>query len=232
MDLLASCLAYAGSICKIDRMANVLPWKRLTFILGCCVLPLNSYAEFYAGGSILLHPFPYHNLPYYNIKLGSSKLNVLANGISINVGYKICFHRYALATELDTGNFSDADGEIKFNNIEHYVSASYYLALKQKFGVYLNHNFLIFGTIGLSQNSIGDRVYITAKYYNKKQLSALYGLGIEYYTMRYKNLALFAEWFYFTPTNKTLYSGGAKPPGYSLSTAGGVLQFGMRYYFA
>lgn len=206
-------------------------FKILFLLTACCVLPLKTYASWYAGGSILLHPFPYRPIESNYIKLGSSKLKVLANGISINAGYKFCFNRYALATEVDIGSFSDGDGNIYYQDIKHYVSATYYLALKQKFGFYINPNFMLYGLLGLSENSIGDRVYSTGKYYNKKQVSFLPGLGLEYYTKRDNKLALFAEWFYYTPTNMTSYSGGAKPPSYSLSTYGQVLQLGMRYYF-
>lgn len=193
--------------------------------------PLTAQASWYVGGSILLHPFPYHNIPSNYIKLGSSKLKILANGISLDAGYKFDIRNYLLATEFDVGSFSDADGNVFYQDVKHYVSASYYLALKQKFGVYLKPNLDLYGVLGFSQNSVGDRIYSTAEYFNKKQISFLYGLGLEYYTKRDSKMALFAEWFYFTPTNMTLYSGGAKPPsGYSLSTCGEVFQLGMRYY--
>lgn len=204
----------------------------LFLLIACSLFPLNTYASLYVGGSILLHPFPYHPIPSNYIKLGTSKVSTLANGISINIGYKFCINNYILASEFDVGNFSDADGNIFYQDIEHYVSASYYLAIKQKFGFYVKNNFMLYALLGLSQNSIGDRVYITANYYNKKQLSVLYGAGFEYYTKRDNKIAVFAEWFYFTPTNKTLYSGGAKPPtAYSLSAYGAIFQFGVRYYF-
>ena len=182
---------------------------------------------------MLLHPFPYHPIPSNKIKLGSSKLNILANGISINAGYKFRMNNnFMLASEFEIGGFSDADGDIIYKGITHFVSASYYLALKQKLGFYVKPNLMIYGLLGLSQNSIGDRVYSTTEYFNKKQVSFLYGGGLEYYTERDRNIGLFAELFYFTPTNMTLYSGGAEPsPAYSLSTNGAVLQFGLRYYF-
>lgn len=206
--------------------------KVLFLILASCAPPLDAYAGWYAGGSILLHPFPYRPVQSNYIKLGSSKLHVLGNGISINAGYKFCLNRYALASEFDIGSFSDSDGNIIYRGLKHYVSASYYLALKQKFGYHIRPDFMLYGLLGLSQNSIGDRIYSTAEYFNKKQVSFLYGGGLEYYTKRDWKISVFAEWYYFTPTNMTLYSGGAKPPSaYSLSTAGGVLQFGMRYYF-
>ncbi len=204
----------------------------LFLLIVCCVFPLNTYASLYAGGSILLHPFPYHPIPYNYIKLNSSKLSVLANGISINVGYKFRMNNYVLASELDIGTFSDSDGDVFYQGLKHYVSASYYMAIKQKLGFYVKPYFMVYGLLGLSQNSIGDRIFSTAEYFNKKQVSFIYGGGLEYYTKRDSKIALFAEWFYFTPTNMTLYSGGAKPPpAYSLSTHGGILQFGMRYYF-
>lgn len=196
------------------------------------VAPLNTYASWYVGGSILLHPLPYHPISSNYIKLASSRLSVLANGISINAGYKFCMNRYILASEFDIGSFSDADGNVIYQGFEHYVCASYYLALKQKLGFYVKPNFMVYGLLGLSQNSIGDRIYKTAQYFNKKQLSFLFGGGLEYYTKRDSKIALFGEWFYFTPTRMNLYSGGAKPPSrYSLSTYGGILQFGIRYYF-
>lgn len=204
----------------------------LFLLIACCVFPLNTYANWYVGGSALLHPFPYYPIPSNYIKPGTSKLSVLANGISINAGYKFCMTHYLLASEFDIGSFSDADGNVIYQGLKHYVSASYYLALKQKLGFQVKPNFMVYGLLGLSQNSIGDRIYSTAQYFNKKQLSFLYGGGLEYYTKRDSKIALFAEWFYFTPTSITLYSGGAKPPSaYSLSTYGAVLQFGMRYYF-
>lgn len=210
-------------VCKI---------RDLFLFMTCCVSPLNTYASWYVGGSVLLHPFPYHTISSNYIKLGSSRVGVLANGISINTGYKFCIKNYLLASELDVGYFSDSDGNVMYKGLKHYVSAAYYLAIKQKFGVYVNPNFSLYGLLGLSQNSIGDRIYSTEQYFNKKQISILYGAGLEYYTMRDRKIALFAESFYFTPTNKTLYSGGAKPPsGYSLSTYGVILQLGMRYYF-
>lgn len=137
-----------------------------------------------------------------------------------------------LATELDIGGFSDADGNVIYQNVKHYVSASYYMAIKQKFGIHITPNFVGYGLLGLSENSIGDRVYSTEQYFNRKQLSFLYGGGIEYYTKRDNKVALYAEFIYFTPTNKTLYSGGANAStAYSLSTYGIIPQFGMRYYF-
>lgn len=204
----------------------------LFLLIVCCVSPINTYAGWYVGGSVLLHPVPYHPIGSNYIKLGTSKLEVLSNGISINAGYKFCLHNYVLASEFDIGSFSDADGDITYQGLKHYISASYYLAIKQKLGFHVKPNFMVYGLLGFSQNSIGDRVYSTAEYFNKKQLSFLYGGGLEYYTKRDNKIALFAESFYFTPTNMTLYSGGAKPPsGYSLSAYGVILQFGMRYYF-
>lgn len=106
------------------------------------------------------------------------------------------------------------------------------MALKQKIGLNLSPNFTAYGLLGLSENSIGDRVYSTAQYYNRKQVSVLYGAGLEYFTKRDTKVALYAEFIYFTPTNMTFYSGGADTPkGYSLSTYGIIPQFGMRYYF-
>ena len=197
-----------------------------------CVLPLNAYAVWYVGGSVLLHPFPYRPISTNYIQLGSARLGVLANGISINGGYKFLLNKYMLATEFDIGSFSDADGDITYQGLKHYVSASYYLAIKQKFGYNINPNWMIYGLIGLSQNSIGDRVFVLTEYNNKKQISFLYGGGVEYYTKRDSRIALFAEGFYFTPTGMTSYSGGAKPPtAYSLSAYGAIFQFGLRYYF-
>lgn len=197
-----------------------------------CVSQLNIYAGWYTGGAILLHPIPYHTMDSNYIKLGSSKLNVLANGISVNGGYKFHLNKYMLATELDIGGFSDADGNIVYQNVKHYVSASYYMAIKQKLGFYLTPNFVGYGLLGFSENSIGDRVYSTEQYFNKKQLSFLYGGGIEYYTKRDYKIGLYAEFIYFTPTSKALYSGGANAPeAYSLSVYGIIPQFGMRYYF-
>ncbi len=203
----------------------------LFLLIACYALPVDAYASWYGGASILLHPFPYSPIHSNYIKLGSSRSTTLANGISINAGYKFPMNRYMLASEFDIGYFSDADGNITYQGLMHYVSASYYMALKQKFGFQINHDFLIYGLLGLSQNSIGDRVYSTTDYYNKKQLSVLFGGGLEYYTKRDNRIALFAECFYFTPTHMTSYSGGAEPPsGYSLSTYGAVLQLGLRYY--
>lgn len=210
------------------------PYKinMLFLLIIFCVSPLNSHAGWYSGGSILLHPIPYHPMDSNYIKLGSSKLNVLANGISINAGYKFCLNKYILAPEFDIGGFSDADGNIVYQGVKHYVSASYYMAIKQKFGFHVTPNFVGYGLLGLSENSIGDRIYSTTQYFNKKQLSFLYGGGIEYYTKRDNKIALFAEIIYFTPTNMTLYSGGAKAStAYSLSEYGIIPQFGMRYYF-
>jgi hypothetical protein len=206
--------------------------KGLIGLIIFCMSPVNIYASWYTGGAILLHPIPYHNINSNYIKLGSSKLNVLANGIAINGGYKFCLNKYMLASELDIGGFSDADGNIVYQDVKHYVSASYYMAIKQKFGFHLTPNFVGYGLLGLSENSIGDRVYSTGQYFNRKQLSFLYGGGIEYYTKRDNKVGLFVEGIYFTPTNKTLYSGGANAStAYSLSAYGIIPQFGMRYYF-
>lgn len=206
--------------------------RALFLLIACGTYPLNSYASWYAGGSIMLQPFPYHTIPTNYIKLGTSKVNDLANGISINGGYKFCIKKYVLASELDIGGFPDADGNLTYLGIQHYVSASYYIAIKQKFGYHIKPDFMLYGLLGLSQNSIGDRIYSTAEYFNRKQISFLYGGGLEYYTKRDSKIAIFAEWFYFTPTHMSFYSGGAKAPsGYTLSTYGGLLQFGMRYYF-
>ncbi len=197
-----------------------------------CVLPFRIYASWYTGGAVLLHPLPYHTVDSNYIKLGSSKLNVLANGIAINAGYKFCLNKYMLASEFDIGGFSDADGNIVYQKVKHFVSASYYMALKQKFGFHLTPHFVGYGLLGLSENSIGDRIYSTAQYFNRKQLSFLYGGGMEYYTKRDNKVALFAEFIYFTPTHMTLYSGGANSSNaYSLSVYGLIPQFGMRYYF-
>lgn len=209
----------------------VIKSRALFFLIVSCGASLNAHASWYVGGSILIHPFPYHTISSNYIKIGTSKQGVLANGISINAGYQFNINKYLLASEFDIGSFSDADGNVIYQDLKHYVSASYYMAIKQKLGFWIKPNFIIYGLIGLSQNSIGDRIYSTAEYFNKKQVSFLYGAGLEYYTKRDNKVALFAEWFYFTPTNMTLYSGGAKPPSYSLSTYGGILQFGMRYYF-
>lgn len=222
-----------GILTTASKTIYNIPTVRILFLfLASCTSPLNAYASWYAGGTILLHPFPYHPIKSNYIKLGTSKLNVLANGIAVNAGYKFCVANYMLASEFDIGSFSDADGNLTYQDLKHYVSASYYLALKQKLGFYIKPNFVMYGLLGVSQNSIGDRVYLTEEYFNKKQVSFLYGGGLEYYTKRDSKIGLFAEWFYYTPTNMTSYSGGAKPPtGYSLSTRGGILQFGMRYYF-
>lgn len=204
----------------------------LFLLIAWSLSPLTTYASWYVGGSILLHPLPYRPFQTNYIKLGTSRVSLLANGISLNTGYKFCLRRLILATEFDIGSFSDADGELIYQNLEHYVSATYYFALKQKFGYPIRFNFMGYGLLGLSQNSIGDRIYFFGKYYNKKQVSYLYGAGLEYYTLRDCRIALFVEGFYFAPTRWTSYSGGARPPStYSLSTRGVVLQFGMRYYF-
>lgn len=204
----------------------------LCLLIACCELPLNTYASWYAGGSLLLHPLPYRPFQSNYITLGTSRVSVLSNGISLNGGYKFCIDHYMLASEFDIGSFSDGDGVLVYKDIKHYMSASYYVALKQKLGFFVMDNFAIYGLLGLSQNSIGDRVYSTGHYYNRKQVSILYGGGLEYYTERDSKIALFAESFYFTPTSMNSSSGGAHPPrGYSLSTYGVVLQFGMRYYF-
>lgn len=221
-------LQSSSKIVRVVPKIIILCWLAIV----CYALPFNACASWYVGGSILLHPFPYHPIPSNSIKLGSSKLNVLANGISINGGYQFRINNYMLASELDIGGFSDADGDIMYQGIKHYVNAAYYLALKQKLGFYIKTNFMLYGLLGLSQNSIGDRIYSTTEYFNKKQVSFLYGGGLEYYTKRDRNIALFAECFYFIPTSMTLYSGGAKPSSaYSLSANGAILQFGLRYYF-
>lgn len=208
--------------------------QRFIFLLTAgCAFSLNTYASWYAGGSVMIHPLPYYNVHTNYIKLGTSRVNEIANGISINGGYKLRFKNcFMWASEVDIGSFVDADGDLFYQGLKHYVSASYYVALKQKLGFYVTPNVMLYGLLGLSQNSIGDRVYNTGEYFNKKQISFISGAGLEYYTKRDSKVALFSEWFYFTPTNMTFYSGGAKPPkGYSLSTYGAVLQFGMRYYF-
>lgn len=212
---------------------NWKPYKiKVLLLIVFCLSPLNTRASWYSGGSILLHPIPYNTMDSNYIKLGSSKLNVLANGISINIGYKFNFNKYMTASEFDIGGFSDADGNVVYQDVKHYVSASYYMAIKQKLGFHFTPNFVGYGLLGLSENSIGDRVYSTAQYFNKKQLSFLYGGGLEYYTKRDNKIALFAEFIYFTPSNATLYSGGANAStAYSLSTYGIIPQFGMRYYF-
>lgn len=228
------CLKIAtGNLKTSPKIICIVSKIRVLFLfIGCCVPPLTTYASCYVGGSILLHAFPYRPISSNYIKLGTSRLSVLANGISINAGYKLCMNNYILASELDVGSFSDGDGVVIYQGLKHYVSASYYLAIKGKLGFHVKPNFMVYGLLGLNQNSIGDRVYSTAKYFNKKQVSFIYGGGLEYYTKRDSRIALFAEWFYFTPTSMTLYSGGAKPPpAYSLSTYGAILQFGMRYYF-
>lgn len=214
-------------ICIVSKI------RVLFLFIACYVSPLNTYADWYAGGSIMLHPFPYRPVPSNYIKLGTSKLEVLANGISLNAGYRFCVMKnYILASEFDIGAFSDADGDLRYQGLKHFLSASYYLGIKQKLGFHVNPNLVVYGLLGLSQNSIGDRIYVKVEYFNKKQISFLFGGGLEYYTKRDPKIALFAEYFYFTPTSMTSYSGGAKPPtAYSLSTYGGVLQLGMRYYF-
>jgi hypothetical protein len=182
---------------------------------------------------LLIHPIPYYPLNSNSIKLGTSKVNVLANGVSLSGGYQFRLKNvYMLATEFDIGAFSDSDGDLTYQGLKHFVSASYYMALKQKFGYFVKPNLMLYGMLGLSQNSIGDRVYTTVQYFNKKQVSVLFGGGVEYYVKRYPNIALFGEYFYFTPTGMTTYSGGARPPtAYSLSANGGVLELGLRYYF-
>lgn len=228
------CLEIAtGNLKTSARIVCIVSKIRVLFLLiACCVPPLNTYASWYVGGSIMLHPFPYDPIRSNYIKLGTSKLGIIANGISINGGYKFGINNFITASELDIGSFSDADGNVKYQGIKHYVSASYYLAIKQRLGFHVKPNFIVYGLLGLSQNSIGDRLYPTAKYFNKKQVSFLYGGGLEYCTKRDSKIGLFAEWFYFTPTNMTLYSGGSKPASaYSLSTYGAILKFGMRYYF-
>jgi opacity protein-like surface antigen len=141
-------------------------------------------------------------------------------------------NNYVMVSEIDVGSFFDADGNVTYRGLKHYVNATYYLAVKQKIGFHIKPNFMVYGLLGLSQNSIGDRIYETAEYFNKKQISYLYGGGLEYYPKQNNKFALFSELFYFTPTNKTLYSGGAKSPSmYALSVHGSVFQVGMRYYF-
>lgn len=220
--------AIAKNLKTSSKIICIISKVSVLFLLIAC--SLNTYASWYAGGSILLHPLPYRPITSNYIQVGSSRTSVLANGISINAGYKFLLTKYILASELDIGAFSDADGDLYYRRLEHYVSASYYLALKQKLGMPIKSNYLLYGLLGLSQNSVGDRVYSTATYYNRKQVSLLFGGGLEYYTQRNRQIALFAEWFYFTPTSMTLYSGGAKPPKYSLSTYGAILELGMRYY--
>ncbi len=217
------CLKIAIKICKSYKI----------IVLLFCLSPLNTRAGWYTGGAILLHPLPYKTVDSNHIKLGSSKLNVLANGIAIHGGYKFYLNnKYMLASEFDIGGFSDADGNVEYRGVKHFVSASYYMAIKQKLGFHITPNFVGYGLLGFSENSIGDRIYSTTEYFNKKQLSFLYGGGIEYYTKRDNKVALFIEGIYFTPTNNTLYSGGANASKeYSLSVSGIIPQFGMRYYF-
>lgn len=214
-------------ICFFSKM------RFLFLLIASCALSLNTYASWYAGGSVMLHPLPYHNIPTNYIKVGTSKAYEIGNGISINGGYKFRVNNcIMLASEADIGCFVDADGDVTYQDLKHYVSASYYVAIKQKLGFYVRPNFILYGLLGLSQNSIGDRIYSKGEYFNKKQVSFLYGGGLEYYIKQVSKVAIFSEYFYFTPTNMTSYSGGAKPPsGYSLSVYGAALQFGMRYYF-
>lgn len=215
-------------ICIISKIR----FRVLLLLIVSCEYPLNTYASWYAGGSILLHPFPYRPIQSNFIKLGTSRLSVLSNGIGINAGYKFCLNNYVLASEFDIGSFSDSDGTIIYRGSTHYLSASYYLALKQKLGFFIGQDFMVYGLLGLGQNSIGDREYSTGKYHNRKQISILYGGGLEYHPLCDNKIALFAEGFYFSPTSLSSYSGGAKPPrNYSLSAYGAVLQFGLRYYF-
>lgn len=199
---------------------------------------LNTYANWYLGGSNL--NLANHFFPGY-IKLGSSEMHYTTNGISLNAGYKLNLNKYLMAFEFDVGSFFDADGNVDYLGVKHYLNSTYYLAIKQRFGLHINPNvtvcgiqphFGLYGILGLSLNSIGDRVYNTDEYFNKKQVSYLYGGGLEYYSWRFKNLSLFTELFYMSPTSKTLYSGGASPPSmYSLSVREAVFQLGMRYYF-
>jgi len=218
---------------KSYKIISIVAKIRAIFLFTATFLfPLCAFAGAYVGGSFLVQPVPYHPFSTNYIKLGSSKLYELANGISLNAGYRFQINKYSLASEIDLGTFTDADGNLTYAALKHYVSASYYLALKEKFGFYVVPNSMLYGLLGLSENSIGDRIFSTAAYFNKKQISFIYGAGLEYYTQRDSKVALFVEGFYFTPTNMTLYSGGAKPPSaYTLSTGGLVLQLGMRYYF-
>lgn len=203
-----------------------------------CMPQLNIYAGWYLGGANL--NLANHYFPGY-VKLGSSEMHYTTNGISLDGGYKFRWNNFLIASEFDVGSFFDADGNVNYLGCKHYVNSTYYLALKQKLGLHIKPNFTVcgiqphfavYGILGLSLNSIGDRVYTTDDYFNKKQISYLYGGGLEYYSFRFRNLSLFSELFYFTPTSKTLYSGGANVPHkYSLSVRGSVFQLGMRYYF-
>jgi hypothetical protein len=220
-----------GRFISPNRNWNLYKVIALMSLIIFCVFP-NSYANWYTGGSLLIQPLPYFPAKSNYIKLGSSKSHVLANGISINAGYKYFINKYILASEFDIGGFSDGDGNIYYQDVKHFVSASYYMAIKQKLGVHITPNVVGYGLLGFSENSIGDRDFATTLYFNKKQLSFLYGGGVEYYTKRDNKVALFAEFTYYTPTGMTLYSGGAKASTtYSMSTYGIIPQFGMRYYF-
>lgn len=73
---------------------------KLLGILSLSLLAFNTQASWYTGGAILLHPLPYHTVNSNYIKLGSSKLNVIANGIAINGGYKANRNKYMFATSL------------------------------------------------------------------------------------------------------------------------------------
>lgn len=216
------------SLLKSNSKSSVGFFKILFCLVAICIPQLNTYASWYVGGASL--NFANHFFPSY-VKLGSSELHYTTNGISLDGGYKFRLNKYLMAFEFDCGSFVDADGDIKYLGVKHYVNASYYLAIKQRLGFHVKPNLALYGILGLSVNSIGDRTYTTEEYSNKKQISYLYGGGLEYYSWRFKNLSLFSELFYFNPTNKTLYSGGATPPMYSLSVHGSVFQLGMRYYF-
>ena len=202
---------------------------RVLFCIIAFFLPVSStYASLYVGGSVL--NIVNHLFPTY-LTLGSETLRYTTNGISLNAGYRLRMKNFVLASEFDVGSFFDADSNIIYKGRKHYVNATYYLAIKGKLGFYVKPKFMVYGLLGLSQNSIGDRIFESHDF-NTKQISLLYGGGLEFYPLRDSRVAFFPEFFYFTPTSMTSYTGGAGPSSeYSTSLRGAILQLGTRYYF-
>lgn len=208
---------------------NFAVFSRSSALLFVLFTPINvSYASLYVGGSIL--NIVNHYFPTY-LKLGSSELSYTTNGISLNLGYKFRKDNIVLAPEFDVGSFFDADGNLFYKNNLHYVNSTYYLAIKGKAGVQIKPSFMVYGLLGLSQNSIGDKAF-ESRDFNVKQVSMLFGGGFEYYPKRDSRIAYYPEIYYFIPTRMNLSSGGSGPASdYTMSLRGTILQLGVRYHF-
>lgn len=164
-----------------------------TAVMVCAAIATTAIAQNYDGSTVFrFGAFGQGTVANFGIQRpisGTATASGLQGGLSIGVD----FHphpTWLLGVEMDA-SVGDARGDA--NNIGYGVD--YLLNLRGRFGVYPSHNWLLYGTAGLSYLGFEAQNNLTNSKAAETIPGALVGIGAEY---NWDHVVLFGEYNYVT----------------------------------